>query len=442
MSIRMPLQPPNLETLLQNTPVERLTSILTSPDLTSINDDYPHWDKLFHMPPPTGFSSKEWWLALKFARNQIYRDIPLLDTAGRPFKFLVPNPIHEELHKIDLSAGGHIGVPQAIIGEDTRTQYFVSSLIEEAITSSQLEGAATTRAVAKEMIREKRPATDRSEQMILNNYAAMQRITELKEVRLTKEVVFELQSILTNGTLDNPDARGRFRNAGEDIVVEDPEGTTYHVPPPSHELESRMELMCAFANGDTPGYFLHPVLRSIMLHFWLAYDHPFVDGNGRTARALFYWSMLRSGFWFCEYISISHIIRKAPVKYARTFLLTESDDNDLTYFLNYHIHVLRQALTALDKYVQKKSDELKSVDQNIRLHALLNPRQRALIAHALRHPHAVYSTNGHQTSHKVTFNTARSDVMDLVDQGFLQIVRLKRPTLFVAAKDLDSLLKS
>ena len=96
----------------------------------------------------------------------------------------------------------------------------------------------------------------------------------------------------------------------------------------------RMGLMCDFANSKTPEGFVHPVLRSIILHFWLAYDHPFVDGNGRVARALFYWSMLRHGYWLFEFVSISQIILKAPVKYGRAFLYTETDDNDLTYFIS------------------------------------------------------------------------------------------------------------
>jgi len=56
-----------------------------------------------------------------------------------------------------------------------------------------------------------------------------------------------------------------------------------------------MEAMCAFVNGRDTEPFIHPAIRAMILHFWLAYDHPFVDGNGRTARALFYWAMLRPG---------------------------------------------------------------------------------------------------------------------------------------------------
>ena len=111
----------------------------------------------------------------------------------------------------------------------------------------------------------------------------------------------------------------------------------FHDPPPAEQLDERMAAMCDFANGKIPNHFIHPVVRAIILHFWLAYDHPFVDGNGRTARALFYWLMLRNNYWLFEFISISQIIRKAPIKYGRAFLYTETDDNDLTYFILYHL---------------------------------------------------------------------------------------------------------
>jgi Fic family protein len=75
------------------------------------------------------------------------------------------------------------------------------------------------------------------------------------------------------------------------------------------DLPERMRALCAFANMRTGvDGFVHPIVRAIILHFMLAYDHPYVDGNGRTARALFYWSALKDGYWLIEYVSISRII--------------------------------------------------------------------------------------------------------------------------------------
>jgi len=95
----------------------------------------------------------------------------------------------------------------------------------------------------------------------------------------------------------------------------------------------------------------------------VGYDHPFADGNGRTARALFYWSMARSGYWLMEYTSISHILRKAPAKYMRAYLHTESDKNGTTYFVLHQLQTIRHAITALHDYVDRKVREQRETQQ-------------------------------------------------------------------------------
>ena len=150
--------------------------------------------------------------------------------------------------------------------------------------------------------------------MILNNYRTMQEIIRLKDQPMSVPVLLDLHRRVTDGTLDNPSAAGRFRHPDESVKVVDGEGQIYHNPPPAEQLKERAQRLCDFANGKSPALFVPPAIRAILLHFWLAYDHPFVDGNGRAALALFYWSMLHSGFWLFEFISISNILVKAPAR--------------------------------------------------------------------------------------------------------------------------------
>ncbi len=251
------------------------------------------WSIFSHL---VAFPNEEWWLSIKLRRSQQRKPVDALhDDAGNPFQFQVTDTILEELHKIDLGGGGHIGVPEAVTNPETRDKYYVASLIEEAITSSQLEGAATTRQVAKEMIRTARAPQGRDERMILNNFHAMQAINRLKASPLTPKLILELHRIVTNNVLDDPTRPGRLRRTDENIVVTDLTDGVLHVPPSADTLPSRLTALCDFGNGTAPQGFVHPVIRFIILHFWLAYDHPFVDGNGRVARALFYWSMLHHG---------------------------------------------------------------------------------------------------------------------------------------------------
>jgi Fic family protein len=402
---------------------------------------YLHWDKLQHLTPPVGFSHEELWLSLKLARGGMLRQIPLNDKKGGKFSFCVPELVLEELHQIDIGAGGAIGVPEAITNPQTKDRYLVRSLMEEAITSSQLEGAVTTRDVAKEMIRTGRPPRDTSEQMILNNFVTMQRIATLKAEELTPQTIFALHRLVTDKTLDDPTAGGRFRRSDEYRVVGDEFGDVFHEPPPAVELEARLTAMCDFANGRTPAYFVHPVVRAIILHFWLAYDHPFVDGNGRTARALFYWAMLHNGCWLFEFISISNILRKGPAKYARSFLYTETDDNDLTYFIVVQTQVIRRAIDDLHSYINRQTAELQELESHVRALNLFNHRQANLIRHALKHPFQGYTFGSHQKSHLIAYQTARTDLLGLNSRGLLEQSKRGRQMMFTVPEDLSERLR-
>lgn len=440
--MKVPQRPPNVHDsfvkISENDP-QIWGRILQWLDRGARDESYYHWDDLRYRTPPEGLTSLTWWYAIKLERWTQRRAISLHDKDGVPFRFALPDPLPELLREIDLHAGGRIEVPLPVTNPEARNQYIISSLTEEAITSSQIEGASTTRQVAKEMLRQGRPPRDEAERMILNNYRAMERIRGLRDEPLSPGLVFEIHRMVVDGTLDDPSAAGRLRGPGEDRIVGDDSGEVFHVPPDHSELAGRLDAMCRFANGPTDGErgFIHPAARSMILHFWLAYDHPFVDGNGRTARALFYWSMLRHGYWMFEFVSISTIIRKSLVSYGRAFLHTETDENDLTYFLVYHARVIQKAVAQLIEHASRRAERLKSLEQQLRGTAELNHRQRELIAHALRHPGQVYTIESHRSSHGVVYQTARTDLLDLVERGLLHRRTVGQAFTFVAVPDLE-----
>lgn len=437
--MRMPKTPPDFDSIwariMKNQKL--ILKIFAHRFAPSVMSKYLHWDKLLYYTPPDGLSHEEWWFGLKIQRRNLFKQVPLNDKNGELFNHLEMDPIPEILHEIDQGAGGLIQMPEQITNPNTKDQYYVNSLIQEAITSSQLEGAVTTRKVAKEMIRTGRPPHDRSEQMILNNFRTMQRIGKIKNQPLSKELVFEIHRLVTDRTLTDESQIGRFRNNDEQICVGDMYNEVFHTPPSAGQLEQRMAAMCDFANGKTPKGFVHPVIRSIILHFWLAYDHPFVDGNGRTARALFYWSMLRHKFWLFEFISISQIILKAPAKYGRAFLYTETDDNDLTYFIIYHLEVIQHAIKELHEYIERKTNRLQAIERELRGTTMLNYRQRDLIRHALRHPHQHYTIKSHQISNNVVYQTSRLDLLDLEKRGLLAGNKVRRTWYFTPVAYLE-----
>ncbi|WP_420640684.1 Fic family protein [Candidatus Leptofilum sp.] len=366
--------------------------------------------------------------------------MPFFDIEQRPFQFGMPDCVLRMLHEIDQNASGRIRMAEPITNASTRDSYLINSLIEEAINSSQLEGAATTRKVAKEMIRTKRPPRNRSEQMIFNNFQAMQFVQEYQKERLTPAMIYELHRIVTDKTLDDPTAAGRLRGEDDDIQIIDNQGNLLFVPPSADELPERLRRLCKFANEKDSNSFIHPVIRAILLHFMLAYDHPFVDGNGRTARALFYWQMAREKYWLIEFTSISQIIKMAPAQYARAFLYTETDDNDVTYFIIHQLRVIQRAIEQLHTYLARKTQELKSATQLLvktKLEGVLNHRQLALLENALKEPNAIYRIREHQNVHGVAYQTARTDLLMMADElNLLHKVKDGKTFIFLSPPDL------
>ena len=103
---------------------------------------YLHWDKLRHLPAPAGLTSEQWWLGIKLARRKNYQRLPFLDKRGLPFQYGLPAVVKKEFHWLDRHASGSIHAESAITDPQTRNTYLIRSLIEEAISSSQLEGAS------------------------------------------------------------------------------------------------------------------------------------------------------------------------------------------------------------------------------------------------------------------------------------------------------------
>ena len=440
--MKLPLKPPPFEELFAELIQSGKYLELSKHFYGNAPKKYLHWDQLRHRQVPDGFNLRQWWHFIKAQRVAASKEITLQGKQGNPFNYNITESISEELHGIDMKSGSSIRIEDKNIDPQTRDRYIIRSLMEEAITSSQIEGASTTHLVAKNLIRTGRKPKDRSEEMILNNYRAMKSIRELKNEPLTQQLMFNLHEIITRGTLDEPTAAGRFRKESEDIKVYSggTEGTLVHVPPPASELPLRMKKMCEFANAQDDMGFIHPVIRSIILHFWLAYDHPFFDGNGRTARALFYWSMLHHGYWLFEFASISQIIRKGKAQYVRAFLYTETDGNDLNYFIFYHLGVIRRAISALHDYIDRKTGELRELESQLKSLVLLNHRQRDLVGSALRHPNRDYTVKSHQTVHNVTYQTARTDLLELAELGLFESRKYKRSWFFRPVAGLEEAL--
>lgn len=415
---------------------------------------YRPWRKVRHVAAEVGLSPDDTWHLVKRARAPLWRllGIPMAD--GGEFGFCASPLLQESLLIIDRSTGVDPGANP--VARTLQKRLFalhrdgqilarrrIQTSMDEAAESSIMEGAATTRSDAINMLRSGRAPASLGERMVVNNYLAMQQIKQWLDRALSIEMLLELQELLTHGTLDDATGAGRLRRADESIRIVDARSEeTIFTPPPAADLRPLLQTICDFANREHAGPdFIHPVVKAAILHFLIGYAHPFIDGNGRTARATFYWLALRHGYGVFEFLSISEVIRKGYAKYPQAFLDTELDEGDVTYFVFFQLDVILQSLDRLAEHIEAEQDRIRRSESLLKLASDLNLRQRLLLEHALRHPLTQYTVKSHMNSNGIVAATARADLDDLVRRRLMVTSKRQKEVLYLVAPGLDAKLR-
>lgn len=394
---------------LKNDPYDRLIK-------EAINK-YLYWSEFKYKAEFDQIEPEVLWAFIKINRNLGAETIKISDITGFEFKYNLTTYIQQKLHEFDLNLGGRLGGEEIIPGSD-KNRYLISSIMEEAIASSQLEGAATTREEAKKMLRQERKPKNKSEQMILNNYNTIKKLNQLKGEKLTIGLILEIHSSITKDTLSDPGMEGQFRQSN-DIVVVSSSGEVVYIPPVFEHLDKIMRDFCIFANESNEKGFIHPIIRATILHFMIGYMHPFTDGNGRTARAIFYWYLLKEGYWLIEYMSISRMIVKSRAQYARAYLYSELDENDLTYFINYQLKTMGLAFDSLKEYISRKIQEKRELYDLKKIKGI-NERQILILKLLSDEPEFTFTLKEIQNRFNTAYQTARTDIISMEKYGLIK----------------------
>lgn len=429
---------------------ERITKLITDPSDELVQDvwrtmepEYQYWDQVKYKPRPENLNAPEFWAIVKSIRAT-----PLLgktetvirDENGTPFSWMRLSKYDKFFHRVDLEMGGNLLVSPSDADEKLKYRFLSRGIIEEAIASSQLEGANTSREAAKKFLREGREPRDKGEQMILNNYQVMKRIEEsLKDEKMSLSLLLELHAELVRGT-DIPENKiGKFRDDEDNIVVQNEKGVTYHKPPSRKFVDEEVVRVIAFMNEEITTGFIHPVVKAVMIHFWLGYLHPFIDGNGRLARALFYWYLIRQKYRAFAYVPISKTIKNAPMQYAMAYVYSEQDDNDLTYFIDYNIRKIELAIRDFEEYRDAQSKKNSGMRRAAREKYGLNDRQIQLLQYFYKKKDDSTSLKTHMNIYQVAWLTAARDLNGLKKLGFVTKRKISREFHYFATEKVAEL---
>lgn len=389
------------------------------------------------------------WSIVKAARNRQKSALIKLGEAQKECNFVLTPSIQKAISETDRNAtSASLEWISSKIGERAQMDYFLKDLVEdESISSSQLEGAATTTSVAKELLKRNRKPRNIDERMIIGNYKLMLFVWENRDKELSVELIKEMHKTGVDGIDDDCYQPGFFRRS-DDVYVVDGDGDIVHTPPPAKGLSARIKKIVKWANTNHNEIgeesYIHPLIKAIVLHFCVGYEHPFRDGNGRVARALFYWYLFKNDFSAFRYIAISVLLKNAPVKYGKSYIYTESDDMDLTYFIEYQSGIIIRAIDKFKESYKQAALEIENFNRwlwDSNLFKKLTDKQKTVFQVAKSGTATVFTIRNVEQNLGCSYNTAASVLNGLVKLKLFDKVKDGREWLYFM-KDKDQIIQN
>lgn len=355
-----------------------------------------------------GLKKTEWpEISKKIIAYRKFNSIPLFfKSLDKNFWYYPSDSLQQKISKIE-----HLGnkIFERIESQkDLKDDFLGNAALEEAITSAIYEGANSTRAKAKELIASGSKPKNKDEWMLLNNYEAMKWIKNNSSLNISKTTILKIHEIVTKNTLEGDDKnfQGKFRN--DVVYVGEHQGIDYE------KIEAALDEAINLSTVNRR--FLHGLIKGILLHYFIAYIHPFFDGNGRTARTSFYFKCIKNDLRFVELLSISaHLKKGKGNRYEKAFTLVKENEYDVTYFIDYCLDSL---LSAIETVEQKVNYLL-----NIPLLAKpfdLNPNQIHLLQRLTLNKFIPVTAMEHAKNIKKTREMARRELKDLHAKKFLK----------------------
>ena len=326
-----------------------------------------------------------------------------LSSMDKRFWYFPSDSINKKIYKIETLGNELYKQLQAPF----KKEFLKNSSVEEAVTSAIHEGANSTRSQAKALIASRARPKNKDEQMLLNNFHAMEWIKENSSLPISNELILKIHQIVSKDTLDGDDANfcGKFRDAPVYIAT--------HEGPSHQQIEKALEEATRLITNHPR--FVHRLIQGILAHYFIAYIHPFFDGNGRTARALFYFQTMRSGLKFVELLSISANLKTHGKRYARSFDLVKEHDLDMTFFIDFCLDSLVAALEKVERKIVHLMDNSKFAQSEG-----LSVNQGLLLQRTSLNKHRGVTIEEYAKNINKSREVARKDLKDLAGKGLLR----------------------
>lgn len=385
---------------------------------------------------PSEIKINDFWPRILEYRKKQGKEISLKDQQGNNFWYC-PLPYKEKIAVIDCSAKFYVVEKIKEIFKKSpkiAKDYLIDALIDEAFNSSVIEGAFSTKKRTAELVSKNIKPVNNSEQMILNNYKALEYVLENLHKTIDEDVILEIYRIITHNTLKDEDIVEKYRN--DSVVIWD-SGTqkVIYEGPNYFQVSKMMGNLVEFINSNIE---IHPIEKASIIHFYFVYVHPFFDGNGRTSRVLQYMYLLQQGYDFFKFFSISTVIREQKMKYYKAIQDVEEYGSDLTYFIDFNAKMIIDSIVAVIDKLGKELGKHLIIGELESKGVYLSERLKKCLYFFIRTEKDHISIDNYKKKYRVSYETARQDLNKLLSVGLFEKVKVGKRYIykFVGLKEL------
>jgi Fic family protein len=197
---------------------------------------------------------------------------------------------------------------------------------------------------------------DRDIQEVLNYRNVLKFIENFQSPELTEETVKHMHSLITDRIMPE-ETCGEYRKS-QVVVKNSQTGEITFRPPPSVEIPFLISDFFLWYNSVKLEE-MHPAMKAGIVHYELVRIHPFLDGNGRVARAVATLSLFRDGYDIKRFFSLEEYYDREPMHYYDALQSVAKLEGNMTYWLEYFIEGLAIELTRIKEKVKSLSTDLK-----------------------------------------------------------------------------------
>ncbi|MFT4093324.1 MAG: Fic family protein [Niabella sp.] len=403
--------------------------------IIDLNNNYVHWDKFRDMQLPDPDYRIAIWTKATAEREQGFTRT--LTIGGLSVKWWLSNNMEFILHQLDIGLAGGRGMESLLEAKHIH-RHKTTALLEESISSAQLSGALVSKKAAKEMLLKKRSPQNVNEQICINIYRTLQLGFSKKDQVLDEPFFLQLHQVLTKDTIKLKGIGNYRTNNKTDMSCVD--ASAGYKPSDTKQIRECMSAIFEFYNNDAAPFFIHPLIKACIIHYLIVCIRPFKDANGRMARLLAQMYLLKKGYWIAGFIAVSNVISKFKLNYHKSIVQSQTDENNIGYFIHFYIQAVQMAYRSLRDFVGRISKEKK--ENSLYKIPGYNERQTAVLQWIKEDAAKMVTIRELRSVYGVSKETARTDLNGLVEKGWIRYFNInKKAYAFVKADGFDGLIK-